>query len=43
MARAPEQFRGKAVIDSSYPLEPAAALRQQQSGRHVGEICLSPA
>lgn len=42
MVRALEQFGWKPVIDSCYPLEQlAAAFRHQQSGRHVGKICLS--
>ncbi|MCD2514272.1 zinc-dependent alcohol dehydrogenase family protein [Comamonas endophytica] len=42
MVRALEQFSWKPVIDSCYPLEQlAAAFRHQQSGAHIGKICLS--
>jgi NADPH:quinone reductase-like Zn-dependent oxidoreductase len=42
MVRALEQFGWKPVIDRSYPLAQIAdAFRHQQSGQHVGKICLS--
>ena len=41
MVRALEQFGWKPVIDRSYPLEQIAdAFRHQQSGQHLGKICL---
>ena len=42
MVRALEQLSWRPVIDRCYPLEQIAeAFRHQQSGRHVGKICLS--
>lgn len=41
MVRALEQFAWKPVIDRRYPLEQIAdAFRHQQSGQHLGKICL---
>lgn len=42
MIRAIEANRIRPVIDRQYPLEElAAAFRYQESGRHVGKICVS--